>query len=97
MDRLDGASYGHHLSARTGRYTPFHDVKEDSVLSAKEGKIRSTAAQREVSKVSCVTLKKKNILLKSCWANQKAEAASELLASVAWQSSCPSFLKASGL
>ena len=31
--------------------------------------------QREVSKVICVTYKKKNILLKTCWAHQ-AEAAS---------------------
>ena len=52
-----------------------------SILIFLQRRARFTDAQREVSRVTIyVTLKKKNILLKNCWANQKAKAASNRLA-----------------
>ena len=51
-----------------------------STLFFLQRRARSTDVQKEVSKVICVTLKKKNILLKDCWANQKGEVTSNRLA-----------------
>ena len=41
---------------------------------------RSTDAHREVSKVIWVTLKKKDVLLRDCWASKKAKVVSNRLA-----------------
>lgn len=50
------------------------------VLFFLQRRARSTDVQKEVSKGICGTLKKKNILPKDCWANQKGEGASNRLA-----------------
>ena len=51
-----------------------------STLFLLQGRARSTEAQREISKIICVALGKKNILLKDCWVNQKAKAILNTLA-----------------
>ena len=56
---------------------------ENTLLFPKR-RARSTGEQREVSKVILVTLKKKNILLKDCWAHQKAKGTSNRLAWPLW-------------
>ena len=68
-----------------------------NTLSLLHGTVRPTDAQREVSKIICVTSKKKNILLKKIATLIKEQRGPDLLAFADWESSGPSLLKASDL